>query len=151
MTRAALAGLLAAAFLSGCGGGDPATAEELTAGVVATRDRVDFALASVTRAQTRDEFLERMDEAADTIADGAGDLDDAGAPESFEREAAALVDALEQLAFDVQATADQIRQPAFEDAFEGTRGLSFESWNEVNAALAELAERGILVAPLERH
>lgn len=143
--------LAAAALAGGCGGDGVTTPEDFENAVVSARDRADFALAAVTRARTRDAFLERMDGAADTIADSAGDLEDAGAPETLEREAAALVDALEQLAFDVQATADQIRQPGFEDAFEGARGLSFESWEQVNAAFAELDDRGIGVAPLERH
>ena len=151
MKRVALVALSAAVLLSACGGRDPTSVEDFERGVTSARDRADFALAAVTRASTRDEFLERMDEAAGTIADSADDLDDAGAPEAYEGEAASLVDALEQLAFDVQATADQIRQPGFEDAFEGARGLSFESWEQVNAALVRLDGGGIEVAPLERH
>ncbi|HEU5264049.1 MAG TPA: hypothetical protein VFU34_05390, partial [Gaiellaceae bacterium] len=58
---------------------------------------------------------------------------------------------LQQLAFDVQATADQIRQPGFSDLFTGTKGLSFESWDAVNRALAALGRQGIEVVPLTRH
>ena len=73
------------------------------------------------------------------------------APMRYEAEVESLVDSLEQLAFDVQATADQIRQPDFGGLLEGTRGLSFESWDSVNRALADLAEQGIAVEPLVRH
>jgi hypothetical protein len=62
-----------------------------------------------------------------------------------------LVAALSQLAVDLRATADQVRQPGFGDLFEGTRGLSFESWVQVNRALAALKLKGITVAPLMRH
>ncbi|MGH3111059.1 MAG: hypothetical protein ACRDQT_09100 [Gaiellaceae bacterium] len=137
---------------SGCGeSSDPVSAGELEAVVVLARDRVDFALAEVTRAQSKDEFLERMDKAADTIADAAGDVDEPEAPQRYRSDVDVLATSLEQLAFDVQATADQVRQPDFGGLLEGVRGLSFESWNSVNRALVRLARKGIDVAPLERH
>jgi hypothetical protein len=140
-----------AVLASGCGGSRTPSAPELEQSIVSTRDRVDFAMARITRARSRDELLERMDEAADTIADAASDLEGVGFPKDYEREAGKLVDALRQLAFDVQAAADQIRQPGFGDLLTGTRGLSFESWDEVNLALKALIEQGIEVALLERH
>jgi hypothetical protein len=145
--------LLAAAALlaAGCGGNGVATASELEASVVNARDRVDFALEQVTRSESKEEFLERMDEAAGTIADAADELDGVGAPPRYEGDVETLVQSLEQLAFDVQATADQVRQPGFDDLLAGARGLSFESWDLVNRVLAALAENGIDVAPLERH
>lgn len=154
MTRpvALTASLLVASLLvAGCGGnGGTASAAELESAVVLARDRVDFALAEVTRATSKDEFLERMDRAADTIGDAAGDVDDLGVPERYRDEVELLATSLEQLAFDVQATADQVRQPDFGGLLEGVRGLSFESWNSVNRALAGLGRKGIEVAPLER-
>ncbi len=141
----------AATLAAGCGGGSTPTAEELGRSVVSARDRVDFALERITRAQSKDELLERMDEAAGAIDDAARDLEGVGAPEQLDADLRALVDSLGQLAFDVQATADQIRQPGFDDFLSGTRGLSFESWDAVNRALAALAARGIEVAPLGRH
>ena len=125
--------------------------QELEQSIVATRDRVDFALARITRASSKDELLERMDEAADTIDDAASDLEGVGTPKDYESDVGKLVDSLHQLAFDVQATADQIREPGFGDLLTGTRGLSFESWDKVNLALAGLIGKGIEVAPLERH
>jgi hypothetical protein len=152
MSRALGLGVLAAvALLAGCGGGGTPTMEELGRSVVSARDRADFALERITQAQSRDELLERMDEAAGAIDDAASDLEGVGAPERLETETSALVESLQQLAFDVQATADQIRQPGFDDLLTGTEGLSFESWNAVNRALAVLDAQEIEVAPLARH
>ena len=125
--------------------------QELEQSIVTTRDRVDFALARITRASSKDELLERMDEAADTIDDAASDLEGVRTSKDYESEVGKLVDSLHQLAFDVQATADQIREPGFGDLLTGTSGLSFESWDKVNLALAGLIGKGIGVAPLERH
>jgi hypothetical protein len=141
----------AAALPAGCGGSSAPTVDEFGRSVVSARDRVDFALARITRAQSKDDLLERMDEAADTIDDAVRDLEDAGAPERLDTQLSALADSLGQLAFDVQATADQIRQPGFSDFLVGTKGLSFESWDAVNRAFAALDAQGIEVAPLARH
>ena len=140
-----------ASLAFGCGGSSTPSVQELERSIVATRDRVDFALARITLAQSRDELLGRMDEAADAIDDAAGDLEGVGSPNDYEREVGELTDSLRQLAFDVRATADQIRQPGFDDLLGGTRGLSFESWDSVNRALAALSRKGIEVALLERH
>src|SRR3990172_2005365 len=121
--------VVVAVLASGCGGSRAPSVAELEESVIATRDRVDFALARITRAQSRDELLGRMDEAADTIDDAAGDLEGAGTPTAYESEVGELVDSLRQLAFDVQATADQIRQPGFGDLLIGTRGLAFDNWD----------------------
>ena len=148
----ALVALLTAAAVlaAGCGGSAP-TVDEFGRSVVSVRDRVDFALARITRAQSKDDLFERMDEAAVAIDDAGQDLEGVGAPERFDTDLSALVDALGQLAFDVQATADQIRQPGFSDLLAGTKGLSFESWDAVNQAFAALDAQGIEVAPLARH
>lgn len=140
-----------AALAFGCGESSMPSVQELEPSIVATRDRVDFALERITRAQSRDELLGRMNDAADTIDAAASDLDGVGTPKDYESEVGKLVVSLRQLAFDVQATADQIRQPGFGDLLIGTRGLSFESWDKVNLALAGLIEKGIEVALLERH
>jgi hypothetical protein len=135
---------------AGCGGGDPSP-EDYADAVVLNRDRVDFALARVTRARSQDELLTRMDEAALVIDKAAGELDDKGAPADFQPEADNLVTSLRQLSVDVQATADQARVPGFENLFEGTRGLSFDSWDDVNKALAGLARKGVRVPILQNH
>lgn len=153
MPRQIIAALVAAAVAvaAGCGGSSAATVEELGRSVVSARDRIDFALARITEAQSKDDLLERMDEAAGAIDGAASDLEDVGAPERLDADLGALVGSLRQLAFDVQATADQIRQPGFSDFLGGTKGLSFESWDAVNRALGALDAQGIEVAPLARH
>ena len=137
--------------VSGCGGGGTPSVEEFTEAVVTNRDRADFALARITRADSQDELLNRMDEAAAVIENAADDLADVGAPSDYQPEADDLVKRLRQLSVDVQATADQVRIPGFEDLLEGTQGLSFDSWDDANKALAGLAGKGIPVTILQRH
>ena len=149
---AAVAVIVAIAAVGcGLGGDDSATSQEdYQTAVVNSRDRVEFALGRLSKAQTLDEFLERMDEAAETIDDTAGDLDDVGAPSDLDDPHERLVDQLGQLAADIQGTADQARVPGFEDLLTGAQGLNFESWDEINAILAELRRQGIDVDPLAR-
>jgi hypothetical protein len=137
--------------VSGCGGDGTPSVQELERSIMSTRDRVDLVLARITRAQSKNELLERMDEAAAAIEAAAGDLERGGASTGYESDVDKLVDSLRQLSFDVEATADQIRQPGFGDLLTGARGLSFESWDSVNLTLAGLRRKGIDVAPLERH
>lgn len=135
---------------SACGGGEPSV-EEFGDAVVLNRNRVDFVLGRITRAQSVEELLTRMDEAAVVIDKAAGELAETGAPADYEPEADNLVKWLRQLSVDVQATADQARIPGFEGLFDGTRALSFDSWDQVNKALAGLAGKGIQVSILSRH
>ena len=147
----AVAAIVAIAAGCGLGGDDGATSQaDYQTAVVNSRDRVEFALGRLPKAQTLDEFLERMDEAAETIDDTAGDLSDVGAPGDLEDPHERLVDQLGQLAADIQGTADQARVPGFEDILQGAQGLNFESWDEINAILAELRSQGIEVDPLSR-
>lgn len=125
--------------------------EDYEIGVVKAHDRTDFALGRLSKAQSLEELLERMDEAAAAIDGAAGDLEDEGSPDAFEDETAELVRELHSLAEDVQGTADQARVPGFEDILLGAAGLDFESWDKVNAILAELRRQGIAVQPLSRH
>ena len=57
-----------------------------------------------------------------------------------------------QLSVDIQATADQARTPGFEALLTkpGSQGLSFDSWDQANKALAGLAGKGIQVSILQR-
>ena len=148
----AVAAIVAIAVVGLALGGDdgPTSQDEYQVVVVNSRDRVAFALGRLSKAQTLDEFLTRMDEAADTIDDTAGDLDDAGAPSDLADSQERLVEQLRQLADDIQGTADQARTPGFEDILQGAQGLNFESWDEINAILAELRRQGIEVDPLAR-
>ena len=136
-------------LVAGCGGGEPSV-EKFSNSVVLNRNRVDFALARITRAKSQDELLTRMDEASVVIDKSAGELADVGAPSDYQPEADNLVKYLRQLAVDVQATADQARIPGFQDLLKNT-GLSFNSWDDVNKALAGLAGKGIPVTILQPH
>jgi hypothetical protein len=144
--------LLAAVSLavSGCGGSEPSV-EEFGDAVVLNRNRVDFVLGRITRAQSQEELLARMDEAALVISKAADELEDTGAPADFEPEATNLVASFRQLSVDIQATADQARIPGFETLLTDAalQGLSFDSWNDVNKALAGLAGKGIEVTILQ--
>jgi hypothetical protein len=145
--------LLAALLLvaAGCGGSGDPSPEAYSEAVVLNRNRVDFVLARITRAKSQDELIARMDEAALLIGKAGDELDDKGAPADFQPEADDLVKSLRQLSVDIQATADQVRQPGFENLLQGTRGLSFDSWDDVNKALAGLAGKGVQVSILQNH
>jgi hypothetical protein len=138
-----------AVVASACGGGGEPSVADYSDAVVLNRNRVDYVLDRITRAQSNDEVLNRMDDAAVVISKAADELDKKGAPKDFQPEADNLVKSLRQLSVDVQATADQARIPGFEDLLKG--GVSFNSWDKVNAALAGLAGKGIEVSILQRH
>ena len=150
LVLALLAALLVVAVAAGCGGGTPSPADYAEA-VVLNRDRVDFALARITRAQSEDEFLARLDEAATVIDKAAGDLEDEGTPEAYQPEASNLVKQMKQLSVDIEATAEQAQQPGFGGLITDPhlQGLSFDSWTKMNKALAGLAGKGIRVAIIQ--
>jgi hypothetical protein len=135
---------------AGCGGGQP-SAEDYADSVVLNRNRADFVLTRITNAASPDELLNRMDEAALVISKAADELDDKGAPDEFQPEADNLVKSLRQLSVDIQATADQAREPGFETLLTDAslQGLSFDSWDDVNEALAGLAGKGIQVSIIQ--
>lgn len=136
---------------SACGGSGEPSAEEFSDAVVLNRNRTDFVLGRITRAQSLEELFTRMDEAALTISKAADELEETGAPSDYQPEADDLVKWLRQLSVDVQATADQARIPGFEGLVTQTNAISFDSWDKVNEALAGLAGKGIEVTILQRH
>ncbi len=114
------------------------------------RDRTDFALGRLSKAQSFDELLERMDEASAAINGAVGELEEATPPAELADVHAELADNLEAMATDLQGTADQARVPGFEDLFQGASGLNFETWDAINENLAAMEEAGVVVAPLSR-
>jgi hypothetical protein len=134
------------------GGGDETktTKADYQAAIVNTRDRIDFSLGRLSKAQSLEELLSRMDEAAATIDDAGDDLDDLGPPAALEDQHERLVDEIETLAADIQGTADQARTPGFEDILNGAAGLDFPAWNAINSIFAELRREKIDVPPLTR-
>jgi hypothetical protein len=153
MSRRLLAVLLMAlaGVAAGCGGGGEPTVAEYEQTVITARNRTDYALERITRAQSMDELLNRMDEAEVVIDRSADELEEGGAPEIFVEENARLVTSLHGLANDVGLTAEQVRLPGFENFLSGARGLSYENWDKVNRALASLVGDGIDVQLLGRH
>lgn len=144
--------LLAVLLASGCGGGSGNSQDEFQSSVVETRNTVDGALAHITdNPSGKEELLQRMEQAATKIDAAAESLSRKEAPEDMADEQQKLVTSLQQLAVDLSQTADQIRQPDFGGVLQGAQGLSFESWEHANAALAQLKKQGIEVQPLGRH
>jgi len=147
-----LLGVLVLVAAAGCGGGGgQPSAEAYSKAVILNRNRVDFALARITQAQSLDELYARMEEASTLIDKAAGDLDDEGAPDQFQPEASNLVKQLRQLSLDISSTAEQAQQPGFEGLITDPhlQGLSFDSWTKMNKALAGLAGKGINVTVIQ--
>jgi hypothetical protein len=146
-----VAGGVVLAGLALGGGSEPSTAQEYQAAVVQARDRVDFVLGRLSRAQSLEELTARMDEAAATIDGAKGELEDTAPPENLTAEHARLVEHLGVLATDVGSTAAQLRDPAFYDLLLGAEGLNFDSWDEINATLEDMKAKGVAVELLSRH
>lgn len=147
---AAVLAAAAALLAAGCGGSGPSQ-EEFAEDVRETRDRVDTSLAAITQATSKEDLLNRMEDAAAVIDDAATDLDSQGAPEEFSDEKQQLVSRLQELSSEVEATAGDIQRPEFESLVLGARGFSFESWDSTNEVLGRLKQQGIDVEPLARH
>ncbi len=149
----AIAALVAAVVLGRAfaGGGEPSSQADYQAAVVVARNRVDFALGRLSKAQSLEELTTRMDEAAAEIDKAAGELDDTTPPAGLESPHGRLVDDLGSLSTDVQGIADQLRVPGYDDILQGAEGLNFPSWDKVNNVLRELRRLGIKVELLSRH
>jgi hypothetical protein len=147
---AALAALTLVAFgVTACGGGDDSSVEDYEASVVETRNNVDDALANISEAQSRNDFLNRMEQAAVAISRAADDLDDAEVADGFEDETTDLTAALRALSTDLEQTAAQFRQTP--DLFTTSAGLSFEGWTQANRILRDLKKQDIQVEPIANH
>lgn len=148
-----VAALVAAVFLGRAiaGSNEPSTRADYQEAVVTARDRVDFALGRLSKAQSLDELITRLDEAAAVIDKSAKELDDTTPPANLESQHTRLVADLGTLVTDVQGTADQLRVPGYEDILTGAEGINFPSWDKINAVLRELQRLGIHVELLSRH
>ncbi len=136
------------ALLAGCGGGG-ASKEDFQEDVVAARDRVDAGLAQVTKSGDFEELLSRLEVAADETNKAAQDLGEADAPSSLKEEKRELQLALRALSQEIIGTVDTFN--SLGPAVPITRAINFESWNTVQAELADLRKEGIAVRPLGRH
>jgi hypothetical protein len=151
VVAAAVAGGVVLAGLALGGSDEPSSAQEYQAAVVQARDRVDFALGRLSKAQSLEELISRMDEASASINGARSELDDTAPPDDLAEEDGRLVAQLGVLSQDVQGTADQLRDPASADLLLGAQGLSFDSWDRINAVLVEMKAKGVVVPLLSRH
>jgi hypothetical protein len=141
---AALLGLGGTA--AGCGGGDSTpTVAEFEESVVSTRDRVDFAVARIQKAESMEEYLNRMTEASVAIGGAASDFEERGFAEGWEPEAKRFASALHQLSVDIDALASDLQNPALGGLTPGLQGFNFESWDNANLALATMIGKGMQV------
>jgi hypothetical protein len=146
---AALAALtLLGVGATACAGDDDSSLEDYEASVVETRNAVDDALANISEAQSRNDFLNRMEQAAVLISRAADDLDDAEVAEGFEEETTNLTAALRSLSTDLEQTAAQFRVTP--ELFN-SEGLAFEGWTEANRILRDLKKQDIEVEPIANH
>lgn len=133
------------------GGGDSASQEAYQETVVNARNRIEFALAKLAQAQSLEELLGRLEEAAIVVDDAAVDLDQAGVADGFEDENDKLVQALGAFSSELSGTAETMRDPTFAPALPRLTSLSFKRWVVVNRILGDLKKQGIDVEPLARH
>ena len=144
--------LLAALLAAGCSGSGSNSKDAFGDSVVETRNAADNALAHITdNPSGKEELIQRMDEAAQDIDVAAESLERKDPPEDLQDEQKRLVKSYRQLSVDLATTADQLREPDFQGVLQGTQGLSFQSWVDVNNTLARLKRQGIDVEPLGRH
>jgi hypothetical protein len=143
---------LAGVLVAGCGGStQEATKEETRQAVTTARNRVDFAFQRMARSEDLEDLAERMDEASGNVGDAADDLGDLRAPDPFAAEVVKLTSALEQLSVDLGATASDLTRPELIENIVDAKGISFDSWDEADAAIKALNELGLEVEQFERY
>src|SRR5215211_3815615 len=144
-----LLAVLAAVLAAGCGG---SSRDDFESSVVDSRNTVDGALTHITdNPSSKEELLNRMEQAGITIDKAADGLDEEKPPDGLEADRDKLVRAYRQLAVDVSTAAEELRKPEFQNLVQGAQGLSFESFNQANGVLVKLRKQGIDVEPLGRH
>jgi hypothetical protein len=132
-------------------GREEATRAEYTATVTNTRDRIDFALVRITRSQSEEELIERIDEASTAVGAAGDDLGDAGVARGFENLHDRLVSTLDDFSSELEGTAAQFQDPTFAPNLQGINSLGFLEWENVNKVLADMRKKGLEVDLLERH
>lgn len=153
----ALGVLVVAAFVVAVGvaalddGRKTATEAEYEATISSTRERIDFALVRITRSQSHEELIERIADASTAVGAAGDDLDDAGVAEGYDALHDRLVDTLDAFSEELEGTAAQFEDPTFAPNLQGINSLGFLEWENVNTILAEMKEKGLDVALLERH
>lgn len=137
--------------LSLAGGESASSAEEYRAAVVKSRDRIDFALGRLPKAQSPEELVNRIDEASVIVDASAQELDDVVPPSELGAMNDKLVRTLRAFSSELAGTAGTLSDPSFAGTLAGLTSLSFKEWDTVNSLLADLRKNGIQVEPLSRH
>ncbi len=157
-TLLVLGGVAAAALIAvvvavtALGGDKTATKPEYQATVVNTRDRVDFAYAQITKADSVENLIERLDVASAAIGDVADDVRDAAVAPGFEDLNSELADRLDAFSDTLAATADQFEDPTSAGfGLDSITSLGFVEWDDVNEVLTKMQKKGLEVELLERH
>jgi hypothetical protein len=154
-----IAGVIAAAALAAVvamvalGGGDKtATKAEYQATIVNARDRVDYGYAQITKADSVENLIERLDTASVIIGEVADDVDAAAVAPGFGELNADLAARLAKFSGALAAVADQFADPTSAGLDLGSMtSLGFGEWDDVNAVLTSMKEQGLKVELLERH
>ena len=147
------ASLAAVVAMSAFGGGKgTATKAEYQATIVNARDRVDYGYAQITKADSVENLIERLDQASAAIGATAGDLDGAAVAPGFEELNDRLVAKLRKFSDALAATGDQFADPSSAGfGLDSITSLGFGEWDDVNAILTEMQKKGIKVELLQRH
>lgn len=129
-----------------------ATKADYQATVANARDRVDYALLQITKPSETNQLPDRFDQAAAVVGATAKDLDNAAVAKGFEDLNSQLADKLHEFSDQLANTADEFRDPSFADsALAGINSIGFTQWDDVNAILTKMNERGLKVQLLQRH
>lgn len=149
----AVAAVVAVVVAVGAMGGDKtATKAEYQATMVSTRDRVDFAYSQITKADSVENLVERLDVASAALSDVADDVRGAAVAPGFDGLNADLADRLDAFSSSLAATADQFQDPSSAGfGLDSITSLGFGEWDEINAILTKMQEKGLEVELLERH
>ena len=133
------------------GGGEETSAAEYEVAVVEARDRVDFALNRIATPTSQEDLLNRIDDAGGVAKSAARNLDRLSVEGELGAENDRLVRTLEAFSAELTGTAATLRDPAFGDAADSVRTLSFNEWTRINAILKRLQNQGVDVELLGRH
>jgi hypothetical protein len=134
------------------GGDKTATKPEYQATIVNVRDRVDFAYAQITKADSVENLVERLDVASAAIGDVADDVRGAAVAPGFESLNDDLADKLDKFSDALAATSEQFQDPSSAGfGLDSLTSLGFTEWDDVNAILTEMQKKGIKVELLQRH
>lgn len=133
------------------GGGERLSAADYQSEVVSARDRIDLALERISKSQSPDELVSRVNDASDIVDASASELEEVDAPSGLSAGNDKLVRTLRAFSVEMAGTAETLTDPAFAGTLAGLTSLSFKQWDALNLVFTELGRKGIQVKPLARH